>query len=36
MGAPIQTHNVKRVLANIDTRHGDFNVELRSHGVRLV
>jgi hypothetical protein len=26
---PIQTHDVKRVFANIDTDHGDFRIKLR-------
>jgi hypothetical protein len=34
--APIQTHNVKRIFADIDTDHGDFRMDLGRHSVLLV
>src|SRR5262245_43320712 len=33
---PIVPHHVKRVLADIDTDHGDCRIELVGHGVLLV
>src|SRR5262249_17791358 len=33
---PIDTHNVKRVLTDVDTNHGDSIIELGCHGVLLV
>jgi hypothetical protein len=30
---PIESRDVKRVLADIDTDHGDFRIELLCHGV---
>src|ERR1700751_5995411 len=33
---PIVSHDVERVLANIDADHGDFAVGLLRHGVLLV
>jgi hypothetical protein len=33
---PIETHDIKRVLTDIDTDHGDCGIELVRHDVLLV